>query len=227
MKQSFYFSHDQNAHRDEKMAFLRAKHDWAGVGIYWAWVELMHESPDGKLKVSLIEGIALGLNTDITLLKQIYNSLITSGLFKEYDGFYWSERVLRNKVQREEVRHQKSLAGIRGMKKRWSSKQNDNGVITEHNKGKERKGKEKTTTTTTTPPAAHRFIKPTLEEVKAYCLARNNSVDADKWFNYYESNGWRVGRNGMKNWKAAIHTWEKSSFVSAAKKEEKREALGL
>jgi len=58
----------------------------------------------------------------------------------------------------------------------------------------------------------NQFIKPSLEEVKSYCKERNNLVDSDKFFNYYESNGWKVGRNLMKNWKAAIHTWEKSSY---------------
>jgi hypothetical protein len=56
------------------------------------------------------------------------------------------------------------------------------------------------------------FVKPTIEEVKAYCVERSNTVDADKWFDYYQSNGWRVGRNAMKDWRAAVRTWEKSSF---------------
>lgn len=56
------------------------------------------------------------------------------------------------------------------------------------------------------------FIKPTIEEVKDYCIERGNMVDADKWFDYYESNGWMVGKNKMKNWKAAVRTWEKNSF---------------
>ncbi len=59
-----------------------------------------------------------------------------------------------------------------------------------------------------------RFVPPSLEDVKAYCIERRNAgkepVDPERWFNYYVSNGWRVGRNSMKNWKAAVHTWEKS-----------------
>ena len=55
-----------------------------------------------------------------------------------------------------------------------------------------------------------RFAKPTLDDVKAYCLERNNNVDPEKWFNYYESNGWKVGKNPMKDWKAAVRTWERS-----------------
>ena len=55
-----------------------------------------------------------------------------------------------------------------------------------------------------------RFTKPTIEEVELYCLERNNGVDAQKWFDYYSSNGWKVGKNPMKDWKAAIRTWERS-----------------
>lgn len=52
--------------------------------------------------------------------------------------------------------------------------------------------------------------RPSLEEVSAYCLERKNSVDPQKWFDHYEANGWKVGRNSMKSWKAAVRTWEKS-----------------
>ena len=52
--------------------------------------------------------------------------------------------------------------------------------------------------------------RPTLEEVRAYCAERGNRVDPEKWFHYYESNGWKVGKNPMTKWKAAIITWERS-----------------
>jgi len=55
-----------------------------------------------------------------------------------------------------------------------------------------------------------RFAKPTLDDVKAYCQERNNNVDAEKWYNYYSANGWKVGKNPMKDWKAAVRTWERS-----------------
>lgn len=55
-----------------------------------------------------------------------------------------------------------------------------------------------------------KFIKPTLDEVKSYCLERNNKIDAQRFIDYYEANGWKVGRNSMKDWKAAIRTWEKN-----------------
>ena len=56
-----------------------------------------------------------------------------------------------------------------------------------------------------------RFAPPTLEEVKAYCSERNNSVDAQRFIDYYTSNGWKVGKNPMKDWKAAVRNWERDN----------------
>ena len=61
-----------------------------------------------------------------------------------------------------------------------------------------------------------KFTPPTVEEVRAYCLERKNSVDAEKFVNYYSSNGWMVGRNRMKDWKASVRTWEKNNFDKPA-----------
>lgn len=52
------------------------------------------------------------------------------------------------------------------------------------------------------------FKKPELSEVKAYCKERTNDVDPDKWYDFYESKGWMIGKNKMKDWKAAVRTWE-------------------
>ena len=54
---------------------------------------------------------------------------------------------------------------------------------------------------------ATRFVKPTIEEIAAYCQEKGYYVDAEYFFNYYEGNGWKVGRNAMKNWKATLATW--------------------
>ena len=53
------------------------------------------------------------------------------------------------------------------------------------------------------------FIKPTLEEVNQYCIERKNNIDPENFIDYYNSNGWKVGKNQMKDWKAAIRTWER------------------
>ena len=56
-----------------------------------------------------------------------------------------------------------------------------------------------------------RFVKPTLEEVKAYCQERNNNIDAEEWYNFYESKDWKIGKSKMVDWRAAVRTWERRS----------------
>jgi hypothetical protein len=53
--------------------------------------------------------------------------------------------------------------------------------------------------------------RPSLEDVKTYCKERKNSVDPEHWFDHYQSNGWKVGRTPMKDWRAAVRTWEHTS----------------
>ena len=83
----------------------------------------------------------------------------------------------------------------------------------------EEKGEAKCNVTVTLPSISisnsnsksisNKFIPPTIEEVKAYCIERNNCVDAETFVDFYESKGWFVGKNKMKDWKSAVRTWEK------------------
>lgn len=68
------------------------------------------------------------------------------------------------------------------------------------------------------PEQRKRFIPPTLDEVKVYCQERKNNVDAERWFDYYTSNGWQVGKNKMKDWKAAVRTWERNGYSNSKAK---------
>ena len=52
------------------------------------------------------------------------------------------------------------------------------------------------------------FIPPTLTEVKIYCQERNNGVNPEKWFNFYQAKNWMIGKNKMIDWRAAVRTWE-------------------
>ncbi len=62
---------------------------------------------------------------------------------------------------------------------------------------------------TTTQLKKKTFTPPTLQEVQVYCLERQNHVDAERFVDYYTANGWKVGKNSMKDWKAAVRTWER------------------
>ena len=52
------------------------------------------------------------------------------------------------------------------------------------------------------------FRKPTIQDIQEYCNERNNGINAEAFYDFYESKGWCVGKNKMKDWKACVRTWE-------------------
>ena len=80
-------------------------------------------------------------------------------------------------------------------------------TIEEYKEGKNNKKED-------TNVSKKKFVPPTVEEVRAYCQERNNSVDPQTFVDFYSCKGWMVGKNHMKDWKAAVRTWEKSSRQS-------------
>lgn len=65
-------------------------------------------------------------------------------------------------------------------------------------------------------PTVKRFVKPTLEEVRAYINEKGYSVNAEQWFSFYETNGWKVGRNPMKSWKSSLTYWNSTGYSRAS-----------
>lgn len=61
-----------------------------------------------------------------------------------------------------------------------------------------------------------KFTKPTLQEVKAYCIERGNDVDPERFVDFYEAKGWMVGKNKMKDWRAAVRNWERNGASKSA-----------
>lgn len=66
------------------------------------------------------------------------------------------------------------------------------------------------------PTRTKRFAPPSVDEVRDYCYERGNSVDPQRFVDYYTSNGWMVGKNKMKDWKAAVRTWEQKENTKPA-----------
>lgn len=63
-------------------------------------------------------------------------------------------------------------------------------------------------TNSITKERTNKFVKPTIEEIKNYCFERKNNVDANRFYDFYESKNWMIGKNKMKDWKACVRTWE-------------------
>ena len=82
----------------------------------------------------------------------------------------------------------------------------------------------------TDKPPRTRFQPPTIEEVQAYCSEKGYHIDAERFVDYYTSNGWMVGKNKMKDWRASVRTWvkkdnEPKKLKSGFGTEEERRAL--
>ena len=63
-------------------------------------------------------------------------------------------------------------------------------------------------------PKRKNFVKPTVEEIAVFCKEKKYNVNAQQFFNYYESNGWKIGRNAMKSWQAAVQNWNAREKVN-------------
>ena len=63
-----------------------------------------------------------------------------------------------------------------------------------------------------------KFVRPTVEEVQAYCEERNNTIDPQYFVDFYTANGWKVGKNSMKDWKATVRYWERNNYSSPKQK---------
>ncbi len=120
----------------------------------------------------------------------------------------------------EEVKKKKAEAGKLGMQNRWKKNiTNDNknnsvkNVITDVTKITDNDNVNDNVNVIKEKNIKKRkvFQKPTIEEIKQYCTDRNNNVDAEQFYDFYESKGWKVGKEPMKDWKACIRTWEKNT----------------
>lgn len=146
---------------------------------------------------------------------------------------FMSQQIERDAEKWEGIRVARSLAGKKGAEQKQANQAN--ATFAKQNKQKQANQAVTVTDDVTVTdyvtdviyradesanaPKTKRFTKPSLEEVKAYCAERNNKVNAEKFIDYYESNGWKVGKNSMKDWKAAVRNWEKSNFAKPDNKD--------
>lgn len=75
----------------------------------------------------------------------------------------------------------------------------------------------KTNIHTSRGKASKRFVTPTVEQVQVYCEERNNGISAERFIDFYTAKDWMIGKNKMKDWKAAIRTWEKRNNANSSK----------
>jgi len=208
-KEAYYFSHDSNARQDEKIIKLRMKLGWEGYGLYWALIEMLRDAKEYRLETDYTT-IAFELRTECERIKDVVESY---QLFTIEGNVFYSESLLG----RMKLREAKSKKASEAAKRRWSKPAENQRDTSESNadvmrthsesnaiKGKERKEKES---------KRNIFKAPSVAEIQDYFLERNipnHNKEAEKFYDFYESKGWMVGKNKMKDWKAAVRNWSKN-----------------
>ena len=131
-----------------------------------------------------------------TTLMNILKSLIDKGLIEKQDYKINNVKYCRYRggIPKNDIPYQNLIWGI-------SKNDTNNNIINnnkENNISKDILSKKG-------------FQKPTIEDIQNYCNERNNGVDANYFYDFYESKGWMIGKNKMKDWKSAVRTWEKNN----------------
>jgi len=127
------------------------------------------------------------------------DSLVVSKFKKDKFGMYFNQRMEDERLKR--VKYSESRRKNR-VKKTYDSTYDKHMSLHMENEN------EDINEDINTKSAKKNFC--TLDDVRRYCSERKNGVDPERFYNYYESNGWMVGRNKMKDWKAAVRTWERN-----------------
>tara|TARA_Y100001973_G_scaffold105337_1_gene178155 strand:+ start:886 stop:1581 length:696 start_codon:yes stop_codon:yes gene_type:complete len=198
-KAAYYFSHDANARSDSKIMQLRSVYGLKGYGAYWVVIELLKEAGgflDIKSKYAA-QGLALEMDQSKSFIINFLNDCVEEfGLFElDESGRLFSPSLLGRIEQYEAIVQKRKDAAS----KRWAGseqKQCKSNAI-KQNKIKLNKSKI--------------FKEPTPEQIEQHFQEKAPSLDikteAEKFYNFYASKGWMVGRNKMKSWQAAANNW--------------------
>lgn len=205
MKKSLYFQHDYNARNDPKLQDVLIDHGVAGLGLFWCIVEQLYEQ-DGTLALKSCKSIAYALHAKVAMVESIVKDY---GLFGNDGENFWSDSILRRLARSKNIAAQRKAAALVRWKAEHEEQTNCNANAMQEqcktavNKDidKDEKENEK--------KIVQRFIPPTIAEVQAYIQQKGYSIDAESFVAFYESKGWMVGKNKMKDWHMALVTWSK------------------
>lgn len=217
MKDTFYFPHDYNSRCDPKLQDVLATHGVAGIGIFWCIIEQLYEQ-GGILPLKLCKTIAFALHVDCTIVESIVNDF---ELFTNDGEIFWSDSVKRRLCKRSDIAEKRKMAAER----RWhhasaEQEQCNSNAFALQNDAKESKEKESKDNKESVREKNTRFSPPTLDDIKNYVAEKGLSCNAEKFFDFYQSKGWMVGKNRMKDWRAAVRNWARTE-----KQDNKRDGI--
>lgn len=159
--------------------------------------------------------IAAHLGLTVTEADEVRRRLVEVDLIREdWQPKGWDKYQYASDNSTDRVRKFREKQGVNGAKRSRNVSVTPSDTDTDTESDTEEKKK-----------TGARMARPTLEDVRQYCEERNNGVDPEAFMAHYESNGWRVGKNPMKSWKAAVITWEKRDAKSGNRGGSRRQSI--
>jgi len=220
-KDAYYFSHDSNARFDPKILKLKCKFGLEGYGFYFSILEIMRDACDYMLNIEEIDALAYELQIEEKKIKSMIEICIEIGLFIQENNKIYSKSFLNRMEDMNLLRAKRQEAGRKGGNAKATLKQNPSkdvatlkqnpskALALNKKKSKEIKKEETRLEKINNTGTEHKIFKvPSVQEIKEYVLDKGYNINSELFFNHYQSNGWHVGKNKMKDWKAAVRTWE-------------------
>lgn len=214
-----WFKHQSDMRYDSKIRRLISKHGVAGYGVYNFALEAIVMSLDTDSPIPELEDtsqdIAEYLRMDTVKVEEIILFCIHQGLFEQSET---TGMILCKKIYKYIDKASTRSEELRRMIDSYNVKSTENTKLLSRNVSDKPKQIqtvadkadriEENRTDKKRKDAA--FSKPDLYMVVQYCDERGNDVDSKKFIDFYEAKGWMIGKNKMRDWKAAVRTWEKS-----------------
>jgi hypothetical protein len=211
-----YFPHDVDASGDEKLEALRALYKNDGYAFYFIILERVYRTQEAELDISnpaILAALIKRIGVDDDLFYRILDTSFEIGCFDK--EAYDSRKILTSNGIK------KRADEVKNMRVRWRKQKNKDN--TEENKeenqeenaeetGESKVKKSKVKESKEKEIKINKIIPPKLEWIIDYCKERQNNVNPLKFYNHYEANGWKVGKNPMKDWQAAVREWEHSDY---------------
>ena len=205
-KDAFYFPHFSNARHDRKVKRITKELGVEGYGIYFMLLEVLRDQPQMQYPMDDIDLLADEFRTSEQKVRTV---ICNYKLFDvTTDHRFFSPKLIEYMEPYFKMKEQRRIAGLKSgesrQRKALSQSNderplNDRSTTDEQSKGEESKEKKRS------------VIPPKIEWIKDYCSERKNNIDYNRFYDFYESKGWMVGKGKMKDWEASIRTWEKDS----------------
>jgi hypothetical protein len=206
-KEGYYFPHYSMARNDRKVRRLRKELGVEGYGIFMMLLEILRDQPDLRYPMSDIDLLEVEIGTSQAKIEAVIKGY---ELFQIGTDYFYSPKLIEYLEPYFKAREQRSLAGQKsGESRRLKAllPTNDerllNGRSTVVEQVEESKEKE-SRIDEIKDVQRKRFTPPTVDEVFELMKDRNKS---EYFVNYYQGNGWKVGKNPMKDWMATVRTW--------------------